>query len=189
MTTATKTAETKTANGAVNGDAMKAFEDVVASSKQTAENVMKVTSDAAAKGYEKAVAMSQEQVEAATKAGEAAMKRYEDLLVVTKDTVDAMVKSGTIMAKGWQDVTKAMMGFAQSSVEDGFAHTRAVSGVKSVHELIELNQGFAKTGMDKAIAETNKLSELSLKVVEEASVPLNGRVEIVMDKLFKPVAV
>lgn len=166
MTTATKTTAGKTP---VNGDAAKSFEAV-------------------AKGYEKAVAMSQEQIEAAAKAGEAMMKRYEDMLSVTKDTVDAMVKSGTIVARGWQDVTKVMMGFAQSSVEDGFAHTRAVSGVKSVHELIELNQGFARTGMDKAIAETGKLSELSLKVVEDAAVPLNGRIEVVMDKLLKPVA-
>lgn len=182
MTTATKTQN-------VNGDALKGIEDIIASSKQNAESVLKATSEAATKSYEKAVAMSQEQVEAATKAGEAAMKRYDDLLAVTKDTVDAMVKSGTIAAKGWQDVTKAMMGFAQSSVEEGFAHTRAITGVKSVHELIELNQGFAKAGMDKAMAEGNKISEMSMKVVEEASVPLNGRMEVVMDKLLKPAAI
>lgn len=180
MTTATKTP--------VNGDAMKAFEGVIASSRQTTENVMKVTSDATAKSFEKAATMSQEQMEAATKAGEAAMKRYEDLLSATKDTVDAMVKSGSIMAQGWQDVTKAMMGFARSSVEDTFAHGRAVGGVKSVHEFIELNQGFAKAGFDKAIAETGKISEMSMKVVEEAATPLNGRIEVVMDKLMKPVA-
>lgn len=179
---------TTTKNAAVNADAMKAFEDVVAASRQTAENVAKVSSEAAAKGYEKAVTMTQGQMEAATKAGEAVMKRYEDLLALSKDSVDAAVKSGTIFAKGWQDVTKAMLGFVQSSVEDSFAHTRAVTGVKSVHELIELNQGFAKSGMDKAISESAKISEMSIKLAEEAAGPLSGRIEVALDKLMKPVA-
>lgn len=177
-----------TAKKATAADTLTALDEAVAVSKQTVENVVKAGADAASKGYEKAVALSKEQMDAAVKAGDGALKRYEDVLSFQKDTLDAFVASSTILVKGWQDVTKAMIGFAQASVDDGIAHSKTVTGVKSVHELIELNQGFAKTSMDKAVTETSKLSEMSMALLKDASAPLSGRFEVALDKFMKPVA-
>jgi len=169
-------------------DTLKAVDEAVNVTKQTVESVVQAGTDAASKSYEQAVAASKEHVDAAVKAGETAFRNYEELVAFGKDTMDAMIKSSTIVLKGWQDMTRAVMGFAQASLDESIAHSKKVSGVKSVHELVELNQGFAKTGLDKAVAETSQISDMAMKLLEEAAAPLSDRVDVAVEKFIKPIA-
>jgi phasin family protein len=168
--------------------AAKQIEDAVAVSKAAIDTVVKAGSEAAGKGYEQAVAMTKEQVEAAVKAGTVVFKGYEDVVQFGKDNLDAFVKSSTIVAKGWQDLSKSVFGLAQESVEDAVAASKALLGAKTIKELIDVQSGLAKTSFDKMVAESSRLSEVGVKLAEQAIAPINTRVTAAVEKLVKSAA-
>ena len=147
--------------------------------------MVKASTDAAAKGYDKAVAISKDQVEAAVKAQTVAYKGYEDALAFSKENVEAMVKAGNIFAKGMQDLSKAVISLAQSAVEEHISASKALLSAKTVREFIDLQTEAAKSGVDKAVHEATRLSEQSVKLVEESLHPISERVHLAVDKLAK----
>jgi phasin family protein len=163
-------------------------EATVAVGKEAMEHVVKASTEAATKGYEKAIAMSKEHVEAAVKAGTQAFKGYEDFVAFGKDNVDAVVKSGTILSKGVQDLNKVLFGLAQASLEDSVAATKKLLGCKSVKDAVEVQGELAKTNYTKLVAESRKISDLSVKIAEEAAAPIAARVTAAVDKFTKPLA-
>jgi phasin family protein len=174
---ATTTAVSATANQAV--EAAKHIEEAVAVGQKTIESVVKVSTEAA---YDKAVALSKDRVEAAVKAGTAAYKGYEDVIEFNRENVDAFVKSGLIVARGLQDLNKTLLTLAQDQVEQTVAAGRALVGVKSLRELVDIQSGLVKGSVDKLVAESSKISEVGVKLAEEALAPISARVNVVMEK-------
>lgn len=150
--------------------AQKVFEDVIGQAKQNLE------------GYAKA---QQEQIQ---KASAQLLKSYEELNTLTKGNVDAVVQSGTIVAKGAEEAGKQVAAFTQASLEKSVATGQAVLAVKSIRELIDLQNSFFKQQLDTLVAESTKLQQLSIKVTNEALAPLNARVNLATEKLTKPLA-
>lgn len=144
---------------------------------------------AAAKGYEKASATVQEQIEAAVKAGTDSFKGYEDMVAFGKENMDAFMASGSIFAKGFQDLNAAWLGLAQASFENSIAATKAVMECKSIPEAVEVQSDLAKDSYAKIVTESQKLSELSVKLTEKALEPIAGRVNVAVEKLSKPLAI
>jgi phasin family protein len=163
-------------------------EATVAAGKEAVEHVVKVSTEAATKGYEKAIAMSKEHVEAAVKAGTQAFKGYEEFVAFGKDNVEAAVKAGTILSKGVQDLNKVLFGLAQASLEDSVAASKKLLGCKSVKEVVEVQGELAKTNYSKLVAESRKISDLSAKIAEDAAAPIAARVTAAVEKFAKPLA-
>ena len=146
----------------------------------------KTTKNGAAATAENMVAATKEQVE---KASQAAIKTYDDLNSLNKDNFDAVMQSGTIVAKGYEAIGKEFMAFAQSAVEANVAATKAVFGAKDVKEAFDLQAEFARSSMDKALAESAKLSEMSMSVAKEAFEPIQARVNVAVETAMKPMHV
>ena len=150
--------------------ATKAMEDAVSQAKQNLEGMVKA---------------QQEQIE---KASTQILRSYEELAAIAKDNVDAVVLSSTIVAKGAEEAGKQVAAFTQASLEKNVAAGKAVLAVKTVRELIDLQNAYAKQSFDALVAETTKLQELSVKVTNEAFAPINARVNAAVEKLSKPIA-
>lgn len=150
--------------------AQKVFEDVVGQAKQNLE------------GYAKA---QQEQIQ---KASAQLMKGYEELNALAKGNVEAVVQSGTIVAKGAEEAGKQVAAFTQSSLEQSLAIGKSAMAVKSIRELVDLQNSYLKSSLDALVAESTKLQQLSIKVTNEALAPLNARVNVAVEKLGKPLA-
>ncbi len=168
--------------------AVKQVEAAVAAGKESVETAVKVGTDAFATGYENAVAATREQVDAAVKAGTDAFQGYEDVVSFGKDNVEAVMESSTILAKGVQDFNKIWFDLAQASVEQNVAATKALFGCKTVKELTDVQSGLASRSYDALVTDSRKLSDMSVKLVEEVTKPVNARVNAAMDKLSKPLA-
>lgn len=166
-----------TTNQAV--EAAKQIEQAVAVGQKTIENVVKVSTDVA---YDKAVALSKDRVEAAMKAGTAAYKGYEDIVEFNRENVDALVKSGLIVARGLQDLNRTLLTLAQEQVEETVAAGKALIGVKTLREVVDIQSGLVKGSVDKLVAESNKISEVGVKLAEEAFAPISARANVVMEK-------
>lgn len=147
--------------------ATKSIEDAVATAKQNMEGLVKA---------------QQEQVE---KASARILKSYDELSVLTKGNVDAVVKSGTIVAKGAEEAGKQVAAFTQSSMEKGVSNAKALLAVKTIQELFELQNAFAKASLDALVSESTKLQELTVKVANEAMVPLSARMNVAVEALSK----
>ncbi|WP_372398405.1 phasin family protein [Azospirillum sp. HJ39] len=147
--------------------AAKSIEDAVATAKQNMEGLVKA---------------QQEQVE---KASAQILKSYDELSVLTKGNVDAVVKSGSIVAKGAEEAGKQVAAFTQSSMEKGVSNAKALLAVKTIQELFELQNAFAKASLDALVSESTKLQELTVKIANEAMVPLSARMNVAVEALSK----
>ncbi len=166
-------------------EALKPVEAAVAAGKDTVEKAMKAGTEAATKNYEKVLSMTQDQVE---KASTAAFKGYDDFAAMNKDAVDAFVLSGNIVAKGYEAIGKELMAYTQSSMQANVAATKALFGARNVSEVLDLQSQYTRESFDKAMAESAKLSEMSVKLAKEAIEPIQARVNVVVEKMTKPMA-
>ncbi|WP_207478201.1 phasin family protein [Arenibaculum pallidiluteum] len=173
MTTRTKTVPTKS------------VEDAATEAKQTVENLVKVGQDAATRNYEQVMSVARDQIE---KTSQKFFRSYEELASFGKQNVDAVIQSQAIVAKGVEEMSRALIAFGQASLEVGVATGKAMIGVKTVRELVDLQTGFAKSSFDSLVAEGTKLSEIGVKVANEALEPINARVNAAVEKLSKPIA-
>jgi phasin family protein len=146
---------------------------------------VKAGTDAATKNYEQAIAMTKDQVE---KASTALFRGYDEMTVLNKDNVEAVVASSTIVAKGYETIGREVMSFTQSAIETNIAATKAIFGAKTLRELVDLQADFARSQFDNALAESAKLTEMSVRVANDAIEPLQSRVNVTVEKLLKPVA-
>lgn len=148
----------------------KPMDDAVAAGKQSVQQ---------------AVAVTKEHVE---KASNAALKGYDDFAVYNKDAVDAYVKAGNVMSKGMEDLGKTMFAFAQSQTESNISAAKAMMTAKTLNDLVEIQSDLARSQFDAFVAESTKVSEMSLKVANEAAEPIQAQFNVVVEKMMKPVA-
>jgi phasin family protein len=126
------------------------------------------------------------ETQAKVKAGmEKAMKTAEELVAFSQGNVEAMVKSGQVWAAGVQDISKLMAATAQASFDETMSTFKAFSSVRSLKDAIELQASFARTTMEKTLAESGRLTDASLKLTEQALAPLTARVSVAVEKFAK----
>ncbi|MGA8194447.1 MAG: phasin family protein [Acetobacteraceae bacterium] len=116
---------------------------------------------------------------------EKAMKTAEELVAFSQGNVEAMVKSSQVWAAGVQDISKQMTASAQASFEETVSTFKALSSVKSLKDAFELQASFARSTMEKTLAESGRLTDASLKLTEQALAPLTERVSIAVEKFAK----
>ena len=154
----------------VTSVAKRSGEAARAALKETAVAV----SDAAAKG-QKRMSGSMEK----------GMKTAEEFVSFNQGNIEALIKSGQILVNGIQDLGKQVAGQAQARFEDGMATFRALGSVKSVKEAIDLQATYVRSSVEKAMADTGKLTDASLKLAEQAVAPLTARVTLAVEKFSK----
>jgi len=124
---------------------------------------------------------------AAAKAG-AAFRGYDDAAAFNQATIEALLASTALLAKGAEDIAKAWLGFTQRSVRDGTAAAKAVAEAKTLREAVAAQGDYARASFDSLVAESGKVSEISVKVADEALRPIRARVEIAVARIFKTAA-
>ena len=155
----------------------KALETAAADVKKveavTAESV-KETAAVAKAGFEHAQVQMKEGVTRA-------MKTAEQVASFSQGNVEALMKSSQIWATGWQDISKQMAATAKANLDETMSVFKALTSVKSVKEAFDLQSSFARTSMEKAMAESGKLTEHSLKLAEQAFAPISARVNAAVE--------
>jgi len=161
----------------------------------TAETI-KETQTAAVKGFDKTLSSVKEGMEKAAKGFETsqvkmkesvekAMKTAEEMVSFSQGNVEALMKASQIFATGLQDISKHVAASSKHSTEEYVAFTKSLLGVKSVKEAVDLQSGFAKSSVEKAVAETSKITDASVKLAEQAIAPLTARLTLAVEKFGK----
>jgi phasin family protein len=108
-----------------------------------------------------------------------------DFAAIGKENLEAFTASSKIWMAGVQDLTKQFAETTKASLEESVAAFKALSTVKSVKEAIELQTSFSKTAISKALAESTKMTEASMKLTEQAMAPITARMAVAVGSLSK----
>ncbi|MGI4943666.1 MAG: phasin family protein, partial [Janthinobacterium lividum] len=100
---------------------------------------------------------------------EKAVKSAEQIASFSQGNAEAMVKSGQILAAGMQDLSRQIMESAQNQLDQSMATMRALSGVKSPKDMLELQSSFLRSAYEAMLAESGRITERSMKLAEQAS--------------------
>ncbi len=176
--------KTKAAAAAVD-EMTKPTDATFTAGNEIVDSFVKVGHEAAQKGYEQAVSMTKEQVE---KARAAMAKGVEEMSTLGRENVDAVVQAGTIYARGVEVIGKEVMTYAQARMESNMAAVKAMFGARTLKDLVDLQAAYARSNFDELVGEATRLSEIGVKVTNDAFAPLNARVNVVVEKMTKPLA-
>jgi phasin family protein len=161
----------------------------------TAETV-KDSADAAAKGFDKTLAAMKEGMEKATKGFESqqvkvkesvekAMKKAEEMVSFSQGNMEAFIKASQIFTSGMQDISKHLAASSKISMEESVSFTKSLMGVKSVKEAVDLQSGFARSSIEKAVAESSKVTDATVKLAEQAIAPITARLTLAVETFGK----
>jgi phasin family protein len=116
---------------------------------------------------------------------EKVMKTAEEFVTFSQGNVEAVVKSSQIWATGMQDLSKHIAASAQASFDQTMSTFKAFTSVKSLKDAFELQSAFARSTLEKTMAESGKLTDASYKLTEQALAPITARVSLAVEKFAK----
>jgi phasin family protein len=159
--------------------------DVTSAAEQASVQVGAATVSSLKEGAARATA-GFEVTQAKMKEGvEKAMKTAEEFVAFSQGNMEAIVKSSQIWASGVQDLSKHMAEAAKASLDESMAAFKAMTSVKSLKDVIDLQTSFARSALEKSLAESGKLTDASFKLTEQALAPITARVGVAVEKFAK----
>jgi phasin family protein len=120
------------------------------------------------------------------KAAESQFKAADEVAAFGKSNVDAFIRAGSIFFHGFEELTRSFVGMTQAQVETGMSAAKAMIGAKTLTELTDLQNSFSKTAFDSVVSEATHISELAIKIANEAIEPISARVTATMEQMSKP---
>lgn len=123
----------------------------------------------------------------ANAAMEKTMKTAEEFVSFGQGNVEAMLKCGQIWAAGVQDLSKSFAATAQAQLDQTVSTWKALAGVKSIKEAMELQTSLARNSMGSAVSETGKLTDASMKLAEQTMAPIAARMSLAVEKFGRAV--
>ena len=111
---------------------------------------------------------------------------YEELADLGRENFAAVLRANAALTEGIEAIGKEVMGYARNSLENAAEAATALLAANTFEDLVQLNSEFAKASFERMVARSTKLSEMGVKVANEALAPLGDRVEATFRKLGKP---
>ena len=114
---------------------------------------------------------------------EKSMVALNELNAQSKRSLEAVVESVTAATKGVETLSNEAMAYTKKAMEGQVEQAKALSGARSVQEVVELQSSYAKTAMESYIAQMNKATEIMTAAVKESFRPLNERATAMVETL------
>lgn len=115
-----------------------------------------------------------------------AWKDYDRYAAMGKDNLEAVVKANGAALAGAEQLNKELMAVAQHAWKVDVELAKALAAAKTVDELVDLQKDYVLAKTDAAFAEGSKLADMTAAVANDVATPIQARVKVAMDTLFKP---
>lgn len=115
-------------------------------------------------------------------------KGLEEVAELSKQHLDAVAQTTSLWAQGCQEINNAWMSFAQQSLQSGLSTARSLMDCKSVQDAVDLQTAYARNLFEGMLSESSRISELSVRVANEAFEPVRDRVNATVEKMLKNAA-
>ena len=106
----------------------------------------------------------------------------------SREGFEAFSRSGAIFAKGYEELLKTAAALTQSAVEQQAEYAKELMGSKSINDYADKQNKIAQANYEQFMETATKLSEMSVKVLSDASEPLNSQVAKAMNNTAKKAA-
>jgi len=104
-----------------------------------------------------------------------------------QDNIEALLKSGQIWTAGVQALAKQVASSAQTSLEVTLETFNSLSSAKSAQEALDIQTRLAHSALERALAESRVIGEVSVKLFQETLAPLTARTTLAVETFSKPV--
>jgi phasin family protein len=122
----------------------------------------------------------------ATRTLDSLTKTTEQITSFSQGNVEAIMRSGQVWAVGCQAISKTMAATAQTHLDQTMSAWRALITVKSLREAMDLRASLTHAPFETAFAEAGKLTDASMKLVEETMAPITERITLAAEKFKQP---
>lgn len=143
------------------------------------ENATRNATETAAAGYDRTVAGLKEGVTNATVAyrdmSDKAAKSTSEAVAFQQGTFQAYAEAGQIWASGSQELFRQWSAASRQAMQEGMSGMRALMGVRTPKEAIELQGNMVRTAAVWAVSESAKFAHAGIDLAEKASAPLTAR--------------
>jgi phasin family protein len=110
-----------------------------------------------------------------------AAQGYDRMVNIAKDNAEAFMQSAAVAGKGFETINAEVLAFSRQRMEGGVEHVRAIFGVKSMNEVIELQADYGRRAFEAYVSEITKLNQLVIETAKSAAEPIQARVAAVAD--------
>ncbi len=104
---------------------------------------------------------------------------------VIRDSMNAVMQSATILTKGCTDMCDTISSMMQKSLEQSAKAGQAMMTVQTIHDLVDMHSNMLKSHFDSLMNDMSNLSQMSSRVVQDASVPVTNQINDTISKLSK----
>ncbi len=115
-------------------------------------------------------------------------KTYEEMAALGQENMRVLMNANSVALRGFETLGKEVMAFVKANVETGVQNVQVLAKAKTPKEAIELQSDFAKAQFDSMMAETAKLTEMSIQVANEVFEPIKTQADATLDKVMKQTA-
>ncbi|MBC27912.1 MAG: hypothetical protein CMM41_11955 [Rhodospirillaceae bacterium] len=151
------------------------------SSNKAADN-NKTTMNNVNDTVEAAMAMGKEKVE---QVHENYTQAYGEFSKFGQETLGVYMKASEIFVRGAEDIGQAYFQLAKVTAETNADAAKAVFAAKTLNDVVDVQNEFARESYQTLFSEGTKISELSLKVAHEAFEPLKEQMHGSIKKTMK----
>jgi len=114
-------------------------------------------------------------------------KAFESINAAVSDYVGAVTKSSAALWQGIEEITRSVGGLSQETFARAVSAYTTLASAKTPQEALSMHTDFVKDSFDSAVANTSKVSEISVRVAKDAISPLtqhaNEAISAAMDKV------
>ncbi len=148
--------------------------------RNVANNVTESIVTKMAKTMESKMQNAAENIE---KANRALSSRVEEATNFNSSNLDAAVQAVNVVAEGIKDINQTLCNSIQQALQTAMSTGKAMLGVKSLRDLMEIQSEYVKSAYSTAVSDTTKISEIAKRCTSQAAEPINARVTYVVGKV------
>ncbi len=115
-------------------------------------------------------------------------KYTQDAAKAGRESMEAFMKFQTTFTKGFEEIMRTAASLTQTAAQKQAEYTKQMMGAKTLNELSAAQNKIAKSSFDEFMAGATKLSEMSVKVLNESVAPLSEQMNKGMQKAGKMAA-
>ena len=103
----------------------------------------------------------------------------------SRENFESLAKASSIATDGVGAIGRLWFDFAKASIEQATEASKAIMAAKNVGDMVASQADFAKSALDRYVAESNRATELGFKTASDAMAPIQARVEHVVTEVSK----
>ncbi|MEL7128065.1 MAG: TIGR01841 family phasin [Pseudomonadota bacterium] len=133
-------------------------------------------------GAEAFDAFSEAPAEAMKKSYERMMAFGGDFAELNRTGLEALTQSARAAGKGFEAMNAQTLSFMKQTMEQTMEASRAMTGVKSMGDMTEMQATYAKTTFKAYVEQMNEMAGLFASTMRETVEPLNAQAGAVVEK-------